>query len=726
MNNIKKRLLLLLVVLIFRFPVMPVSAATDQPPTISSSVSCSQVGTYGWCIGTSTLSLSASDPQGYTLTISGDIGGTPFTCAIGKTCSQNLPEGNGKINYSVTASESGLSANGTTTWKRDITSPTVNPIIPSPDGFNDWFKTAPTVSVSGSDVLSGYAYGLISDNGGDWRFNDISITSDGIHSLTFQVADIAGNIATTTRTVSVDKTLPQIAVWGWYGKNGSNGWWKNLVLSGVACYDATSGVDSCLVSDNGGPGQPTDPMKDTMTLDDGLHTIVWTVTDKSGLSWSTSQNFKVDGTPPIIAPSISGTVGLNGWYTSSVDMTVSGTDITSGLASTDLSLDGEDTWQSSASLAADGVYPIHLRATDNAGNYDTIIHTVSIDTTSPSLSLDAKGTPGANDWYISPVDITANTNDATSGIASVTYRLDGGAWQPGTTTRVTNGAHTVDFLTTDNAGNTTSSSMSVKVDTVNPLPGLAISGASGINDWYTSIVSLTASGTDATSGLAYSVLSVNGASSSESATLTDGVYSVSVASADNAGNIASTTQTVRVDTAPPTLTTAISGTLGSNGWYTSTVTISPNASDALSGIDYAQIRANGGAWSPQQILSDGVHNLDARAGDLAGNTQSISGTWRVDTKSPISSFDDSHKSNDMVSGFVKLGGQSTDPTSGVQLVQVSIDGGTTWNMASLSRGTWSYDWNSALTSNGSYTVLVRAGRCSGQSGKSHFIHRLSC
>jgi hypothetical protein len=77
--------------------------ASDNPPTISANITCSQLGSGGWCVGTESLDLTASDPQGYTLTIAGDIGGAPFTCPTGTTCSQMLSDGNGTINYTVTA-----------------------------------------------------------------------------------------------------------------------------------------------------------------------------------------------------------------------------------------------------------------------------------------------------------------------------------------------------------------------------------------------------------------------------------------------------------------------------------------------------------------------------------------------------------------------------------------------------------------------------------------------
>lgn len=56
----------------------------NQPPRFTvSELSCLQNGQAGWCIGALTLELSAADPQGQTILISGDVDGTPFACANG-------------------------------------------------------------------------------------------------------------------------------------------------------------------------------------------------------------------------------------------------------------------------------------------------------------------------------------------------------------------------------------------------------------------------------------------------------------------------------------------------------------------------------------------------------------------------------------------------------------------------------------------------------------------
>jgi hypothetical protein len=76
----------------------------DLPPTISAGITCSQWGQNGWCAGAETLNLTASDPQGKTVQISGSVGGVPFACPNGQTfCSVPLPNGSGTINYLVTS-----------------------------------------------------------------------------------------------------------------------------------------------------------------------------------------------------------------------------------------------------------------------------------------------------------------------------------------------------------------------------------------------------------------------------------------------------------------------------------------------------------------------------------------------------------------------------------------------------------------------------------------------
>ncbi|PWB76258.1 MAG: hypothetical protein C3F07_03815, partial [Anaerolineales bacterium] len=106
---------------------------------------CDEWGDAGWCRGNETLELTASDPQGFEVTISGDLNGFPFTC--GAACSLPLPEGIGMANYLAT-SAGGQAAGGSSSWQRDDTPPAIAVILPPVDGRNGWHVSEVALSAS--------------------------------------------------------------------------------------------------------------------------------------------------------------------------------------------------------------------------------------------------------------------------------------------------------------------------------------------------------------------------------------------------------------------------------------------------------------------------------------------------------------------------------------------------------------------------------------------------
>src|SRR5205823_5428301 len=100
------------------------------------------------------------------------------------------------------------------------------------------------------------------------------------------------------------------------------------------------------------------------------------------------------------------------------------------------------------------------------------------------------------------VDLSAS--DTTSGVAQISYRLDGGVWQPFTGPFfVGPGRHVLQFYSTDRAGRTGGiESFDVDVDTTGPVTNGAPSGSRGDNGWFVSDVSITLSASDPGSGVA--------------------------------------------------------------------------------------------------------------------------------------------------------------------------------------------------------------------------------
>src|SRR5207249_2629348 len=168
-----------------------------------------------------------------------------------------------------------------------------------------------------------------------------------------------------------------------------------------------------------------------LSLGEGQHLVEYYATDVAGLAESVrSQTVNVDMTPPASAASVSGTTGANGWFVSNVTVVLNATDATSGVASISYKID-TGAWLAYAGpfLLGEGRHHVEYYATDVAGIVETL-HTldVSIDITAPTVVASVSGTLGANGWYVSDVAVSLNGSDATSGLASLSYRVDGLVW----------------------------------------------------------------------------------------------------------------------------------------------------------------------------------------------------------------------------------------------------------------------------------------------------------
>jgi uncharacterized lipoprotein YddW (UPF0748 family) len=139
-----------------------------------------------------------------------------------------------------------------------------------------------------------------------------------------------------------------------------------------------------------------------------------------------------DAVPDTLAPATTAAAspstpnGQNGWYTSDVGVTLSASDNCSGVASTEYSTDGGQSWQpyeGAFTVGAEGTNVVLYRSADAAGNAETAGQlVVKIDKTAPTLSLTATPDtiwPANNKPF--EVSIGGDGSDATSGLASVTY-----------------------------------------------------------------------------------------------------------------------------------------------------------------------------------------------------------------------------------------------------------------------------------------------------------------
>jgi hypothetical protein len=160
----------------------------------------------------------------------------------------------------------------------------------------------------------------------------------------------------------------------------------------------------------------------------------------------------VAAVPPDITVTITGTLGSNGWYRSSVtvDWDVSGETSSSGCDTVTLVVDTPGT--------------LRTCTAENNGDATSKSVTIKLDRTAPAASAVPDRLPDASGWYNRPLTVTSSGTDATSGIAGCSSSPYGG---PDTPAAIVAGS------CQDAAGNATPTTFAFKYDGTAPsLTGL--------------------------------------------------------------------------------------------------------------------------------------------------------------------------------------------------------------------------------------------------------------
>ncbi|NOH12458.1 MAG: hypothetical protein HND51_12495 [Chloroflexi bacterium] len=324
--------------------------------------------------------------------IEGDSG---ILCGINTqsgSCVWNIPYPDGSYteNHWALSTFGDTSVLRTTNYNIDGTPPTLAESVPAPDGQNGWYVTPPMLSVSGTDVTSGFSRGEVQD-GGTWNTSPHTVTGDGSHNINFRTFDVAGNsTAGGAITVNLDTTDPTVApqVQG----TQTNGYYGKSVTLNVGGADATSGISAEEVSVDGGAWQPAGDF----ILSDGQHTIQFRATDLAGNFNVGSLTIDVDGTDPV--PNVSAGAGqcVNGIHTFHGRIV----EEEAGIATSQFLLDGafqgslnlksDNTWtfDLNTEKEGDGLYLVSAFAEDVAGNSrEAQAVTVMFDNTPPVISL---------------------------------------------------------------------------------------------------------------------------------------------------------------------------------------------------------------------------------------------------------------------------------------------------------------------------------------------------
>ncbi len=355
---------------------------------------------------------------------------------------------------------------------------------------------------------------------------------------------------------------------------------------------AASGVKSTTYVLDGSAAKPyTAPVAVASV---GAHTFKVTVTDAIGrvasaTSTWTSSAASTGTTRPTVAVSLAGSHYTGTVYGGPLTVTIAATDTGSGIKSVTYSLDGAAAAAYTAPFVVSTLqaHTLGVTATDKANNVTTAPTTswsqIAPDTTPPTANVGLSGNKNGNGDYVTAVTatVTAADNAGGSGIAAVTYSLDGLA-QTAYTGRIVvpataTGHHILNVTATDGAGHpvqasaTWTQTTSVPDNTA-PTPAIALLGnGSGSN--YSGTVVVTVSATDAGAGVDFITYKLDGGSpvtvSSDSTSFSVaavGSHTVTLIATDLAGNSSSQiskTWNESVGAALPLLITSIDqATLG--------------------------------------------------------------------------------------------------------------------------------------------------------------------
>ncbi|MDP9397075.1 MAG: PxKF domain-containing protein [Actinomycetota bacterium] len=310
------------------------------------------------------------------------------------------------------------------------------------DGANGWYTTVVKASVAATDNdrVTGVEYSL--DGGTTWQAytGAVELRDGAASTIKARASDPSGNVGEAAETVKQDTVDPTVALRG--GPEGTVE--LGAVPPSPTCEasDATSGVDSCVVS-----GYAT-------TV--GTHTLMATATDEAGRTATASRDYTVaDRTAPEVSIAVDPAAadGADGWHTSAVRVSVQASDL-GGVASVEYSVDGS-AWQAYRDPfgVPDGTHTIRARATDASGNIGSAAdRAVRQDTVDPTVTL-ADGPTGTVYFGAIPGAPSCSAAGATSGVRSCEVT--------GYSTAV--GTHTLTATATDNAGRTASATRSYTV-----------------------------------------------------------------------------------------------------------------------------------------------------------------------------------------------------------------------------------------------------------------------
>ncbi|EOO9055577.1 Ig-like domain-containing protein [Escherichia coli] len=788
---------------------------TINPVTTDDIINAAEAGSAQTISGQVTGAAAGS-------TVTVELGGKTYTATVQADLSWNVSVpaadwqalGNGEltVNASVTNAV-GNTGSGTRDITIDASLPGLRVDTVAGDDVVNIIEHAQAQVITGSSsgfaagtaltvVINNQTYAATVLANGSWSVGvpaaDVSNWPAGTLNITVSGANSAGTQTSITHPLTVDLTTVAVSINSITSDDVINAAEKGaaLTLSG-----STSGVEAgqavtitfggktytTTVAANGS-WSTTVPAADMAALRDGDASAQVRVTNVNGNSATATHEYSVDSAAPTVTINTIASDNIINASEAAAGVTVSGTStaeagqtLTVTLNSTNYqtTVQADGSWSltlpaSDLTALANNGYTLTATVSDLAGNPGSASKGVTVDTTAPVISFNTV----AGDDVINRVEHTQAqiiSGTATGAVAGdrlvvtiagqqyVTSTDASGNWSVGVPASVisglADGTVTISATITDSAGNSSTQTHNVQVNTA--AVSLSVSTISGDNIINAaeagSALTLSGTGTNFAAGTVVTVLlngkgysatiqsngswSVN-VPAADVAALADGTsYTVSASAQDSAGNSATASRSVAVDLTAPIISINTVSTddrlnaaeqqqpLTLNG--STSAEVGQTLTLTLNGKTYTTTVQTGGSWSytlgsaDVTALADGnAYVINASVSNAIGNTGSSNHTITVDLSAPAMGInidslqaDTGLSASDFITSVspVVVNGSLTAALASNETAQISIDGGVTWTTLTVTGTTWRYNDSRTLT-DGNYLYQVRVIDAAGNVG----------
>lgn len=338
--------------------------------------------------------------------------------------------------------------------------------------------------LDGTDALSGYAGTTYEITGATvvepGTTGEMMIQNQGTSTITVTAKDKAGNTATQTYIVNIDKTSPEASEikMNIHDAEGeayvSDTWTNQNVYVAIEVMEEMLEGTTATYKVEGANTVPAGTVDPSILQNEGESIITLTITNINGQTYEKKYTVKIDKTAPVAGTMMmklntqEGTNYQNGSRTNQNVwiMPQPGSDALSGHDKTTYEVNGANEISAGTMtenlLVQEGMSTIIVTTTDKVGNTATREYTVNIDKTAPTAPniavISGDKTDPESKWYTSQVVLGVTQTEENT--ARMTYTIEGPVTAEetdiqnnGTITLLQDGIYTIAVYSYDEAGN---------------------------------------------------------------------------------------------------------------------------------------------------------------------------------------------------------------------------------------------------------------------------------